>query len=276
MKNLSKLAFIFLFICLIISCSQNNQNVKNINSETPENLYALAMQDLKKENNEKAKVLFDEIEFNFPLSNEAIQSQKMTAFIKYAQMNYDEAIFKLNRIINRYPSHKNIDYAYYLKAICNFEQIENEYLDGSYNTEALESFNQVINRFPESKYARDSEQKIILIKENIAAKHMDIALFYLKQKKYLAAMKRYKKVIDYHSESKFTPEALHRLVEIYYSLGMIEDAKKTASVIGYNYPDSKWYRYSYELVGSDNNDKINDKSFFGKISNLLTRDDEKN
>jgi len=276
MKNLSKLAFIFLFICLIISCSQNNQNVKNINSETPENLYALAMQDLEKENYEKAKVLFDEIEFNFPLSNEAIQSQIMTAFIEYAQMNYDEAIFKLNRIINRYPSHKNIDYAYYLKAICNFEQIENEYLDGSYNTEALESFNQVINRFPESKYARDSEQKIILIKENIAAKHMDIALFYLKQKKYLAAMRRYKKVIDDHSESKFTPEALHRLVEIYYSLGMIEDAKKTASVIGYNYPDSKWYRYSYELVGSDNDDKINDKSFFGKISNLLTRDDEKN
>ena len=276
MKNLSKLAFIFLFICLIISCSQNNQNVKNINSETPENLYALAMQDLEKENYEKAKVLFDEIEFNFPLSNEAIQSQIMTAFIEYAQMNYDEAIFKLNRIINRYPSHKNIDYAYYLKAICNFEQIENEYLDGSYNTEALESFNQVINRFPESKYARDSEQKIILIKENIAAKHMDIALFYLKQKKYLAAMRRYKKVIDDHSESKFTPEALHRLVEIYYSLGMIEDARKTASVIGYNYPDSKWYRYSYELVGSDNDDKINDKSFFGKISNLLTRDDEKN
>ena len=276
MKNLSKLAFIFLFICLIISCSQNNQNVKNINSETPENLYALAMQDLEKENYEKAKVQFDEIEFSFPLSNEAIQSQIMTAFIEYAQMNYDEAIFKLNRIINRYPSHKNIDYAYYMKAICNFEQIENEYLDGSYNTEALESFNQVINRFPESKYARDSEQKIILIKENIAAKHMDIALFYLKQKKYLAAMRRYKKVIDDHSKSKFVPEALHRLVEIYYFLGMIEDAKKTASVIGYNYPDSKWYRYSYELVGSDNDDKNNDKSFFGKISNLLTRDDEKN
>ena len=276
MKNLSKLAFIFLFICLIISCSQNNQNVKNTSSKTPENLYALAMQDLEKENYEKAKVLFDEIEFNFPLSNEAIQSQIMIAFIEYAQMNYDEAIFKLNRIINRYPSHKNIDYAYYMKAICNFEQIENEYLDGSYNTEALESFNQVINRFPESKYARDSEQKIILIKENIAAKHMDIALFYLKQKKYLAAMRRYKKVIDDHSESRFTPEALHRLVEIYYSLGMIEDAKKTASVIGYNYPDSKWYRYSYELVVSDNDDKINDKSFFGKISNLLTRDDEKN
>ena len=276
MKNLSKLAFIFLFICLIISCTQTNENIEKTVSKTPENLYALAIKDLKKEDYEKAQVLFDEIEFNFPLSNEAIQSQIMTAFIKYAQMNYDEAIFKLDRIINRYPSHNSIDYAYYLKAICYFEQIENEYLDGRKNVEALENFNQVINRFPESKYARDSDQKIILIKENIAAKHMDIALFYLKQKKYLAAMRRYKKVIDDHSESKFTPEALHRLVEIYYSLGMIDDAKKTASVIGYNYPDSKWYRYSYELVGSDNDNKINDKSFFGKISNLLNRDDEKN
>ena len=274
MKNLSKLIFIFLFIYLTISCSQNNQNVKNINSETPESLYVLAMQDLEKENYEKAKVLFDAIEFNFPLSNEAIQSQIMIAFIEYAQMNYDEAIFKLSRIINRYPSHKNIDYAYYLKAICNFEQIENEYLDGSYNEEALESFNQIINRFPESKYTRDSEQKIILIKENIAAKHMDIALFYLKQKKYLAAMKRYKKVIDDHSESKFTPEALHRLVEIYYTLGMIDDAKKTASVIGYNYPKSKWYKYSYKLL-KKNNEKNNKKSLLNKISNFLTNDDKK-
>jgi len=247
MKNLPKLAFIFIFIFLNISCSQNNQNTRDLNSETPENLYVLAMQDLEKENYDKAKVLFNEIEFYFPLSKEAIQSNIMIAFIEYAQMNYDEAIFKLNRVIYRYPSHKNIDYAYYMKAICYFEQIENEQFDVSNNIEALESFNQVINRFPESKYVRDSEQKIILIKESIAAKHMGIGMFYLKQKKYLAAMRRYKKVIEDHSKSKFTPEALHRLVEIYYSLGMIEDAKKTASVIGYNYPDSKWYKFSFEI-----------------------------
>ena len=276
MKNFSMLAFFLLFICLNISCSQKNQNIKDTNIKTPENLYVLAMKYLNEENYNLAKVQFNKIEFNFPLSNEAVQSQIMITFIEYAQMNYDEAIFKSNRIINRYPSHKNIDYVYYLRAICYFEQLENEYLDGNYNTEALENFNQIINRFPESKYVRDSEQKIILIKENIAAKHMNIALFYLKQKKYLAAMKRYKKVIEDHSVSKFTPEALHRLVEIYYSLGMIEDAKKTASVIGYNYPESKWYRYSYELVTSNDDDKINDKSFFGKISNLLTKDNEKN
>ena len=115
MKNLSKLAFIFLFICLFISCSQNNQNVKEINSETPENLYALAMQDLEKENYEKAKAQFNEIEFNFPLSSEAIQSQIMIAFIEYAQMNYDEAIFKIimmTRIVHLYTNRYRININY--------------------------------------------------------------------------------------------------------------------------------------------------------------------
>ena len=116
------------------------------------------------------------------------------------------------------------------------------------------------------------EDKIILINENIAAKHMYVGLFYLKQKKYIAAMKRYQKVVDFHSESKFTAEALHRLVEIYFSLGMIEDAKKTTAIIGYNYPSSKWYRFSYKLVGSSD-DNAKNKSFFSKISNLLTKDE---
>ena len=118
----------------------------------------------------------------------------------------------------------------------------------------LENFQQIVNRFPESKYARDSEQKIISIKENIAAKHMSIGLFYLKKKKYFAALNRYKKVINEYSQSKFTPEALHRLVEIYYTLGMIEDAKKTAATLGYNYPNSELYKYSFNIL-SEKKDK---------------------
>ncbi len=277
MKNLFNLSFIFVMIFLIISCSKNfEENKKVENSENPDDLYKLAMLDLNSENYDLAQSKFEDIEFKFPLSNEAIQSQIMSAFIEYVKMNYDEAIFKFNRVIDRYPSHKNIDYAYYMRAMCYFEQIRNEYLDGNNNKKALENFNQIINRFPSSKYARDSEQKIILINENIAAKHMNIGLFYLNQKKYLAAMNRYKKVVDNHSKSKFTPEALHRLVEIYYSLGMIEDAKKTASVIGYNYPDSKWYKFSYELIEIKENDEIEKKSFFNRLSNFITKDDEEN
>ena len=262
------------FMLPIISCSEKEDIINKELTETPEQLYAIAKLDLDKELYEEAKLKFENINFKFPLSNEGIQSLLMIAFIEYAQLNYDEAIYKFDRVIKKYPSHKNIDYAYYMRAMCYFEQIKHEALDGKNNQEAMENFNQIINRFPESKYARDSQQKLILVKENIAAKHMDIALFYLNQKKYLAALNRYNIVINEYSQSKFTPEALYREVEIYYTLGMMDDAKKTSAVIGYNYPKSKWYKYSYRLLKKTDN-KNNKKSLLNKISNFLTNDDKK-
>jgi len=262
------------FMLPIISCSEKEDIINKELTETPEQLYAIAKLDLDKELYEEAKLKFENINFKFPLSNEGIQSLLMIAFIEYAQLNYDEAIYKFDRVIKKYPSHKNIDYAYYMRAMCYFEQIKHESLDGTNNQEALESFNQIINRFPESKYARDSQQKIIFVKENIAAKHMDIALFYLNQKKYLAALNRYNIVINEYSQSKFTPEALYREVEIYYTLGMVDDANKTSAVIGYNYPKSKWYKYSYKLL-KKNDDNKNKKSLLNKISKFLTNDDKK-
>jgi len=258
----------------IISCSEKDNIINKELTETPDQLYVIAKLDLDKGLYKEAKLKFENINFKFPLSNEGIQSLLMIAFIEYAQLNYDEAIYKFDRVIKKYPSHKNIDYAYYMRAMCYFEQIKHESLDGANNQEALESFNQIINRFPESKYTRDSQQKIIFVKENIAAKHMDIALFYLNQKKYLAALNRYNIVINEYSQSKFTPEALYREVEIYYALGMLDDAKKTSAVIGYNYPKSKWYKYSYKLL-KKNDDKKNKKSLLNKISKFLTNDDKK-
>ena len=262
------------FMLPIISCAEKENVIKEELTETPEQLYAIAKIDLDKQLYEEAKLKFENINFKFPLSNEGIQSLIMIAFIEYAQLNYDEAIYKFDRIIKKYPSHKNIDYAYYMRAMCYFEQIKHEALDGTNNQKAMENFSQIINRFPESKYARDSQQKLILVKENIAAKHMDIALFYLNQKKYLAALNRYNIVINEYSQSKFTPEALYREVEIYYTLGMIDDAKKTSAVIGYNYPKSKWYKYSYKLL-KKNDDKHNKESLLTKFSNFLTNDDKK-
>jgi len=266
--------FSLTFLFPIISCSEKKIPINEDLTETPNELYAIAKLDLDNELYEEAKLKFENINYKFPLSNEGIQSLIMIAFIEYAQLNYDEAIFKFDRIIKKYPSHKNIDYAYYMRAMCYFEQIKHEALDGKNNQEAMENFNQIINRFPESKYARDSQQKIIFVKENIAAKHMDIALFYLNQKKYLAALNRYNIVINEYSQSKFTPEALYREVEIYYTLGMMDDAKKTSAVIGYNYPKSKWYKYSYKLLKKNDN-KNDKKSLFNKISNFLTNDDKK-
>ena len=267
---------LFLSIGYLTSCS-NTDNIKKINSEIkkPEEMYTKALNEFEKENYDLAIEKFNEIELVFPLSNESIQSQIMIAFIEYIKLDYDLAIIKLEKIIKRYPSYKDIDYAYYLKAMCYYERVENPELDGKFNVLAFENFEELINYFPNSKYARDSQQKIILLNNNIAAKNMNVGLFYLNQKKYLAALKRYQKVIDDHSESKYTPEALHRLVEIYYSLGMIEDAKKTASVLGFNYPKSKWYKYSYNLVGDKDYIKSKKNNFFKNIFNKISSKNEK-
>ena len=262
---------IFLIISLsliIISCnSKKIKNTEKVESLPPEVLYIQAMDNVKNNKYTEAIKIFEAIEKKYPLSNEAVQAQIMSGFIDYLTMEYQSAIFKFNRIIQKYPSHKNIDYVYYMKAICYFEQINHEELDNNSNIQSLKSFNQILTRFPNSEYAKDSKMKIVLVKENMAAKHMDVGRFYLKNHEYIAAMNRFKKVIDQHSKSKFTPEALYRLVEIYYKIGMIEDAKKTASVISFNYPKSKWYKYSYNLLVEEDKNE----SFFKKIKNKIIR-----
>ncbi len=185
--------------------------------------------------------------------------------MNYLQMDYDSAILKYQSIVNKYPSLKDLDYVYYMIAMCNYEQIQNPGLDGAYNDLALESFNQVIKRFPESKYSKDSRQKIILVKSNMAAKHMEIGRFYLKEKKYIAALNRFKIVVKDFSITKFTPEALFRMVEAYYEMGMYDESYKTASTLGYNYPDSKWYKYSYNLI----EEISEEKTFLEKFKNFF-------
>ncbi len=245
------------FVCLIllftsVSCTNSNTNSTTSEAEKvstdPENLYLVAKANFDTQNFSIARDQFIEIRKLFPLSNEAIQSEIMIAFIDYVKMDYDNAILNYKKIINKYPSHKDLDYIYYMVAMCNYEQLQNEALDGYYNDLALNAFDQVIKRFPESKYAKDSQQKIILVKSNIAAKHMDIGRFYLNNKKYISALNRFKIVVDEFSITKFTPEALHRMVEAYYEMGMYDESYNTAALLGYNYPNSKWYKYSYNLV----------------------------
>ena len=261
------ICLILLFLC--INCSNNNvsSNIdknKKLLSE-PETLYKIAKVNFDEKKFELAKAQFQEINKLFPLSNEAIQSEIMIAFIDYVRMDYENAILNYKKIINKYPSHKDLDYVYYMIGMCNYEQIQNEALDGYYNDLALNSFDQVIKRFPESKYAKDSRQKIILVKSNIAAKHMEIGRFYLNNKKYIAGLNRFKIVVEKFSITKFTPEALHRMVEAYYEMGMYEESYNTAALLGYNYPESKWYKYSYNLIK-----QIEDKeTFIKKIRNLF-------
>jgi len=263
----------FLIITIIISCSDIKENKANLSKkDSPIIMYELAMKDLNKKKYKEATLKFENLIMFYPLSNEGIQSRIMLGFIDYSSMEYNQAIYRFEKVIKMYPSHKNIDYAYYMKAMCYYEQIENENLDGQYNTKSIENFKEIINRFPDSEYTKDSLQKIIAVNANIAAKHMNVGLFYLKNKKYLAAMKRYNIVLENHSKSKFVPEALYRLVEIYYILGLEEDAYKTAAVIGHNYPTSKWYKYSYDIL----NKKKVDKNFNLKKKIISLFKNEKN
>ena len=264
-----KKIFIFIFIVTYLyGCSSSNK-INNTNDEDniqkPEEIYIEAMILFDNKNFSLADENFKKLKQLYPLSNEAIQAEIMSGFIAYLRMDYEEAIIKFNRIIRKYPSHKNLDYVFYMLAMSNYEQITHHELDGQYNELTLNAFNQVLLRFPESKYAKDSRQKIILVKSNQAAKHMEIGRFYLKEKKYTAALSRFKIVIEKYSMTKFTPEALHRMVESYYEMGMYEESSKTASVLGHNYPDSKWYKYSYSLVKKiDNNN-----SLLNKIKNIF-------
>lgn len=252
-----------LYLCL--SCSNNNANTDITNNNNflnePESLYKLAKLSFDKQNFELARNQFIEIRKLFPLSNEAIQSEIMIAFIDYVRMDYDNAILNYKKIINKYPSHKDLDYIYYMIGICNYERLQNESLDGYYNELALKAFDQVIKRFPNSKYAKDGRQKIILVKSNIAAKHMEIGRFYLNNKKYIAALNRFKIVVEEFSITKFTPEALHRMVEAYFEMGMYEESYNTAAMLGYNYPNSKWYRYSYNLIKQEGSEDTFLKKF---------------
>ena len=258
-----------MLLCICFACSNNKVSTNIDNNKNliyqPENLYKLAKISFDQQNFELARDQFLEIKKLFPLSNEAIQSEIMISFIDYIKMDYDNAILNYKKIINKYPSHKDLDYVYYMIAICNYEQLQNEALDGYYNNLALNSFDQVIKRFPESKYAKDSRQKIILVKSNIAAKHMEIGRFYLNNQKHIAALNRFKVVVDEFSFTKFTPEALHRMVEAYYEMGMYEESYNTAALLSYNYPKSKWYKYSYNLVKQIDGEE----TFLKKIRNLF-------
>ena len=174
----------------------------------------------------------------------------MAAYANYLDNQYDSAIVALDRFIQLHPSNKDAPYAYYLKGLSYYEQISNITRDQQMTALAMRSLRELVSRFPNSKYARDAKLKIELTLDHLAGKDMSIGRYYLKQRKYLAAINRFKKIVDRYQTTTHVPEALHRLVEAYLALGIVTEAKKMASVLGHNYPGSEWYIDSFEMVGN--------------------------
>ncbi len=211
-------------------------------------LYNEAMDTLDQHFYNDAALMFDEVERQHPYSIWATKAQLMAAYSLYLDNNYDEAIFALDRFIQLHPSNRDVPYAHYLKALSYYEQISDVTRDQKMTELALKTFNEIIARYPKSKYARDANIKLDLTNGNLAGKEMEIGRYYLKQGHYLAAINRFKTVIDNYQTTIHVPEALHRLTEAYLALGIKEEAKKTAAVLGHNFPGSEWYIDSYEMV----------------------------
>ena len=220
---------------------------------------------------------FNEAEILFPQSIWAPKSALMAAYSYYTQDYYLDAIAELERFIKVYPSHKNLDYAYYLMGICYYEQIIDEKKDTRSILSAKENFEKVIKKFPNTQYALDSEFKIDLINDILASKEMYIGRYYFDKKKWIPAINRYRKVVDDYNTTIYVEEALHRLVEIYYTIGLKNESKKYAQILGYNYKSSRWYENSYSVFYKkyDTNriKKEKKKSFTNKVKSIFAIDE---
>ena len=213
-----------------------------------EQIYNAALADLQKEEYKKAAEEFDEVERQHPYSVWATKAQLMAAYAHYQNEKYDDAIIALERFIQLHPSNKDIPYAYYLEALCYYEQISDVARDQKMTDLARKSLRELITRYPNSKYTRDAKLKYDLTEDHLAGKEMEIGRYYLKQGQYLAAINRFKSVIARYQTTTHVPEALHRLSEAYTALGLTDEAKRVASVLGHNFPGSEWYVDSYEML----------------------------
>ena len=190
---------------------------------------------------------FNEAEILFPQAVSAPQSALMAAYYYYTQDYYGDAIAELKRFLKVYPTHKDLGYAYYLLAICYYEQIVDEKKDLQAIINAKENFNIILKNYPNTEYAIDAEFKIDLINDILAAKEMYLGRYYFERKKWIPAISRFREIIDEYDTTIYTEEALHRLVEVHYTIGLIDEAQKYAQLLGYNYQSSKWYENTYSL-----------------------------
>lgn len=234
--------------------------------EPADKLYNRALDDANKRDWAKAASGFDEVERQHPYSALATRAQLMAAYAFYQQNAYDEAIGSAERFIALHPGHKDAPYAYYLKAISYYEQIADVARDQGTTQKALDALQEVVRRYPASEYARDARLKIDLTRDHLAGKEMTIGRYYLRQGQHVAAINRFKTVVEKFQTTTHVPEALHRITESYLALGVVDEAQNAAAVLGYNYPGSEWYVDTYALLtGKNLRPEAKDGSWLSRI-----------
>lgn len=234
---------------VLAGCSTNRADQGIAYVERPaETIYGTAIERMDRRDYRTAAAIFDEVERQHPYSEWARRSMLMAAFANYQARNYEEAISDAQRFISLHPGNRNAAYAYYLVAICYFEQIMDVGRDQGATQQALDALQQVVRRYPESRYATDARLKIDMTRDHLAGKEMSVGRWYLRRDFHLAAINRFQSVVSEYGTTSHVPEALHRLVEAYVALGVDEEARQIAAVLGYNFPGSEWYEASYDLL----------------------------
>ncbi len=232
---------------LAAGCAQKKEQIRYV--ETPvEDLYNAAVDEMNKKRFLQAAVRFDEVERQHPYSIWARRAMLMAAYSYYESNRYDEAILAANRFIALHPGNRDVAYAYYIIAVSYYEQISDVGRDQKMTREALKALDEVVRRFPNSEYARDARLKIDLTQDHLAGKEMDVGRWYLRQEHHVAAINRFRRVVADYQTTSHVPEALHRLTEAYLALGVVEEAQSAAAVLGHNFPGSRWYEDSYDLL----------------------------
>ena len=249
--RLKRYLLLLLTTVLLLSCAKDKSEI-NIIEEKDIELQMIESFEKGKKALEDGDVLyaakmFNEAELLYPQSEWAAKSSLMAAYTFYSESYYDDAIFELERFIKLYSFDKNIDYANYLLALCHYETIVDEKKDLMPLLKAKKRFELIIKNYPESDYAIDSSFKIDLVLDIMASKEIYIGKYYLENQKWVAAINRFKNVIENYETTVHVEEALHRLVEVNYKIGLVEESKKYASVLGYNYMSSEWYEKSYTI-----------------------------
>tara|TARA_A100000164_G_scaffold311358_1_gene289316 strand:+ start:58 stop:903 length:846 start_codon:yes stop_codon:yes gene_type:complete len=244
------LIIVLIFLCL--SCSKKEvSKISNIDEKDLElqilESYREGLEELEKGDAIFAAKKFNEVEIMFPQSEWAPKSTLMAAYAYYSQQYYFDTIEELKIFIRKYPRHKNIDYAHYLMGIVYYEQIVDEKKDLKSIVMAKEKLGYVFKQFPETDYALDARFKLDLIDNVLASKEMYLGRYYFKKKKWIPSINRFRKIVDDYETTIYSQEALHRLVEIYYILGLEGEAEKYAYLLGYNYQSSEWYKKSYAV-----------------------------
>ena len=272
--------YLFLFIIfLTIGCSSKvDKDVSvlvgtNLNQQMSE-VYKEGLEAYKKEDFLLAAKKFNEAELLYPQSEWAAKSSLMAAYSYYTDGYYNDSIFQLEQFVNLYPTNPRISYAHYLLAMSYYSKIIDQKKDLKPLIESKNKFLFIVNKYPNSEYALDSKFKLDLIEETLASKEMFVAKHYIKKEKWIPAINRLKFILEEYEKTIYVEEALLRLVEIYYKIGLINESKKYANLLGYNYQSSEWYEQSYKIFNKDYKDpykkiKIKKKTRLEKLKSVL-------